>query len=174
MIKSLSEYKKKLKEFNDHNKYYYDLNRPKISDEKFDALKKDLLKFEDDQNLKIKEVQNSIGFKPSKKFSKVQHSEKMLSLSNATSDQDIDDFFKKIRNFLNLNQKKEIEVIAEPKIDGISAALRYKKGIFVQGLSRGDGSYGEDITENLNTIKTIPKKISPDNLPENFEVRGEV
>ena len=174
MIKSLSEYKKKLKEFNDHNKYYYDLNRPKISDEKFDALKKDLLDFEDNQNLKIKEVQNSIGFKPSKKFSKVQHSEKMLSLSNATSDQDIDDFFKKIRNFLNLNQKKEIEVIAEPKIDGISAALRYKKGIFVQGLSRGDGSYGEDITENLNTIKTIPKKISPDNLPENFEVRGEV
>ena len=66
MIKSLSEYKKKLKEFNDHNKYYYDLNRPKISDEKFDALKKDLLEFEDDQNLKIKEVQNSIGFKPSK------------------------------------------------------------------------------------------------------------
>ena len=58
MIKSLSEYKKKLKEFNDHNKYYYDLNRPKISDEKFDALKRDLLEFEDDQNLKIKEVQN--------------------------------------------------------------------------------------------------------------------
>ena len=174
MIKSLKEYKIKLKEYNFHNKMYYDLNKPKISDEKFDTLKSELLIFEKTNNLKVKTVENNVGYKPSIKFSKVQHSEKMLSLSNATSKKDIEDFFKKIRNFLNYPIDKEIEVIAEPKIDGISAALRYKNGIFVQGLSRGDGFYGEDITENLATIESIPKKISSHDLLNNFEIRGEV
>ena len=174
MIKSLKEYKIKLKEYNFHNKMYYDLNKPKISDEKFDTLKSELLIFEKTNNLKVKTVENNIGYKPSIKFSKVQHSEKMLSLSNGTSKKDIEDFFKKIRNFLNYPIDKEIEVIAEPKIDGISAALRYKNGIFVQGLSRGDGFYGEDITENLATIESIPKKISSHDLLNNFEIRGEV
>ena len=174
MIKNLKEYKIKLKEYNFHNKLYYDLNRPKISDEKFDTLKSELLIFEQINNLKVKIVDNNVGYKPSSKFSKVQHSEKMLSLSNGTSKKNIEDFFKKIRNFLNYSNNKEIEVIAEPKIDGISAALRYKNGIFVQGLSRGDGFYGEDITENLATIKSIPKKISSQDLLNNFEIRGEV
>ena len=174
MIKSLKEYKIKLKEYNFHNKMYYDLNKPKISDEKFDTLKSELLIFEKTNNLKVKTVENNVGYKPSIKFSKVQHSEKMLSLSNGTSKKDIEDFFKKIRNFLNYPIDKEIEVIAEPKIDGISAALRYKNGIFVQGLSRGDGFYGEDITENLATIESIPKKISSHDLLNNFEIRGEV
>ncbi len=174
MIKNLKEYKIKLKEYNFHNKLYYDLNRPKISDEKFDTLKSELLIFEQINNLKVKTVDNNVGYKPSSKFSKVQHSEKMLSLSNGTSKKNIEDFFKKIRNFLNYSNNKEIEVIAEPKIDGISAALRYKNGIFVQGLSRGDGFYGEDITENLATIKSIPKKISSQDLLNNFEIRGEV
>ena len=174
MIKSLKEYKIKLKEYNFHNKMYYDLNNPKISDEKFDTLKSELLIFEKTNNLKVKTVENNVGYKPSIKFSKVQHSEKMLSLSNGTSKKDIEDFFKKIRNFLNYPIDKEIEVIAEPKIDGISAALRYKNGIFVQGLSRGDGFYGEDITENLATIESIPKKISSHDLLNNFEIRGEV
>ena len=174
MIKSLKEYKIKLKEYNFHNKMYYDLNKPKISDEKFDTLKSELLIFEKTNNLKVKTVENNVGYKPSIKFSKVQHSEKMLSLSNGTSKKDIEDFFKKIRNFLNYPIDKEIEVIAEPKIDGISAALRYKNGIFVQGLSRGDGFYGEDITENLATIESIPKKISSHDLLNNFAIRGEV
>ena len=81
----------------------------------------------------------------------------MLSLSNAFNEKDIEDFLKKVKNFLNLHQK-QIELISEPKIDGISATLVYENGILIKGLSRGDGYTGEDILENLKTINGIPKK----------------
>jgi DNA ligase (NAD+) len=98
----------------------------------------------------------------------------MLSLGNAFSENDLINFEKKILNYINDFKFEEIEYSAEPKIDGISASLIYKDGIFIKGLSRGDGKEGEDITENLKTIRDIPQKISYENFPSEIDIRGEV
>ena len=97
----------------------------------------------------------------------------MLSLSNAFNLEDMKDFLKKINNFLNLSNKN-LEIFSEPKIDGISATLIYENGILTKGLSRGDGITGEDILENLKTIKSIPKKIKSNDLPNLLEIRCEI
>ena len=97
----------------------------------------------------------------------------MLSLSNAFNKSDMGDFIKKIKNFLNIT-RDNIQFFAEPKIDGISATLIYEKGILVRGLSRGDGIIGEDITENLKTISSIPKTINEQNIPKLIEIRCEI
>ena len=97
----------------------------------------------------------------------------MLSLSNAFDENDMVDFQKKINNFLSL-KKDNIELFAEPKIDGISATLVYEKGILTKGLSRGDGVIGEDILQNLKTIKEIPKKINSQIVPSLLEIRCEI
>jgi len=98
----------------------------------------------------------------------------MFSLNNAFNEEDLNNFEKKIYNFLSLSGRNEIEYTAEPKIDGISASLIYKNGEFIKGLSRGDGKEGEDITENLKTINDIPKKIITKNFPNEIDIRGEV
>jgi DNA ligase (NAD+) len=98
----------------------------------------------------------------------------MLSLGNAFSENDLNNFEKKILNYINDYKLEDIEYSAEPKIDGISASLIYKDGIFIKGLSRGDGKEGEDITENLKTIRDIPQKISYKNFPSEIDIRGEV
>ena len=97
----------------------------------------------------------------------------MLSLSNAFDSSDMQDFVNKVANFLNIKDKK-IELSCEPKIDGISATLIYENGVLTKGLSRGDGVIGEDILQNLKTIKKIPKKISDNKVPSLLEVRGEI
>ena len=98
----------------------------------------------------------------------------MLSLGNAFSEEDLINFEKKIKNYLSIKNDFKIFYSAEPKIDGISASLTFKNGKFYKGLSRGDGKEGEDITENLKTIKDIPKKISHKDFPEEIDIRGEV
>ena len=175
MIKNLKEYKEKKKILLDFNKNYYDLNSPKVDDATYDTLKKDLINFEEKNlnNIGDHEIKNLVGFKPSEKFSKVKHTEKMLSLDNAFNKEDILDFYKKLNNYLNLGSTNRIELLAEPKIDGISASLKYINGVYVQGISRGDGEYGEEITENLATIKDIPKKLKNFSSSE-LIVRGEV
>ena len=117
---------------------------------------------------------NLVGFKPSKNFKKVTHKTPMLSLMNAFDQKDLVNFEKRIINYLDENKKFEIEYSAEPKIDGISASLIYEKGKFVTGLSRGDGKEGEDITENLRTIKDIPSQINSKSFPDKIDIRGEV
>ncbi len=175
MIKDLKEYKEKKKILLDLNKNYYDLNLSKIDDASYDILKKDLINFEkkNENIINNDKILNLIGFRPSEKFSKIKHQEKMLSLDNAFNKDDILDFYKKINNYLNLSSTTRIELLAEPKIDGISASLKYINGVYVQGISRGDGEYGEEITENLATIKDIPKKLKKIVNGE-FIVRGEV
>ena len=98
----------------------------------------------------------------------------MLSLSNIFDQNDLNNFQKKIKNYLNLNLSQTFEYSVEPKIDGISASLTYKNGILVSGLSRGDGYEGELITNNLKTISDIPKNIKFNDFPKNIEIRGEV
>ena len=170
------EYFKKIKLFQEYNKYYYDKSHPKVTDNEFDILKKEIIELERKYNFlkSEKSPSSSVGFTPSKNFKKVKHKTQMLSLSNAFNEEDLKNFEKKIRNFLSLKEDIEIEYSAEPKIDGISASLNYKDGKFVQGLSRGDGKEGEDITENLKTIKDIPKFINAKNFPSEIDIRGEV
>ena len=175
MIKNLKDYKKKKKIFLNLNKNYYDLNKPTVDDASYDTLKKDLINFEENNNdiISNNKIKNIVGYKPSDKFSKIKHDENMLSLDNAFTNEDISDFYKKLNNFLNFNSDTRIELLAEPKIDGISASLKYVNGKFIQGISRGDGNYGEEISENLATIKDIPKTLSKSYNGE-LVVRGEV
>ena len=170
------EYNKKIKLYNEYNKYYYDKNSPKVSDMEFDELKNSVLLFEKKYEfLNSKNSPNkTVGFKPSKNFQKIKHKAPMLSLANAFVREDLINFEKKILNFLSKNKDFQLSYSAEPKIDGISASLIYKNGEFKVGLSRGDGKEGEDITANLATIKDIPKKIQSKDFPEEIDIRGEV
>jgi len=170
------DYFAKIKELKEHNQHYYEKSNPKISDAKYDKLKKEIVEFEKQYSfLKSKSSPSlSVGSKPSKNFIKSKHRTKMLSLSNAFDSDDLKNFEKKISNFLNLKSKSSIEYSVEPKIDGISASLTYKNNNLVLGLSRGDGIEGEIITENLKTIKDIPKEIKDKNFPKDIDIRGEV
>ena len=170
------QYKNKLKLINEYNKFYYDRNKPKVSDKDYDELKKDILNLEKKYEfLKSRKSPSKIvGYKPSKNFKKALHRAPMLSLGNAFSEDDLVNFEKRILNFISKNNSFKISYIAEPKIDGISASLTYKNGNLIQGLSRGDGKEGEDITANILTIKDIPKKIIDEDFPEEIDIRGEV
>ncbi|MDC3068353.1 NAD-dependent DNA ligase LigA [Candidatus Pelagibacter sp.] len=170
------KYLEKIKLFQKYNKHYYDLNKSLVDDTEFDKLKSEIINLEKKYNfLDHKDSpSNSVGFRPSKIFKKVKHKTAMLSLGNAFTEGDLINFEKKILNFLNNETGLDIEYSAEPKIDGISASLLYKDGKFVTGLSRGDGKEGEDITENLKTIKDIPHEITSKDFPKEIDIRGEV
>ncbi|WP_440914971.1 NAD-dependent DNA ligase LigA [Candidatus Pelagibacter sp.] len=171
-----AQYKKKIDLLEKYNEYYYDKNIPEVSDAIYDKLKNEILSLEK----KYKDLNSSnspsqkIGFKPSKNFKKISHKVPMLSLGNAFSEEDLENFQKKISNFLSKEENFDLDFSAEPKIDGISASLNYKNGKFFKGLSRGDGKEGEDITENLATIADIPKFIQAKDFPEEIDIRGEV
>ena len=170
------EYDNKIQNLIKLNKHYYEFSKPLVGDQEYDKIKKKLLLLEKKYNFLKSEDSPSkiVGFKPSKNFKKVSHRVSMLSLSNAFSEEDLKNFEKKIINFLDQNSSFRIEYSAEPKIDGISASLIYKKGKFVMGLSRGDGKEGEDITQNLKTINDIPKNILAKDFPIEIDIRGEV
>jgi len=171
-----AQYKKKIKLLNNYNKNYYDKSKPLVNDKEYDELKKETLLLE--KKYKFLKSKNSlsevVGYKPSKNFKKVLHRAPMLSLANAFNEEDLLNFEKRILNFISEKENFKISYSAEPKIDGISASLIYKDGKFVQGLSRGDGKEGEDITLNLATIRDIPKKIINKNFPKEIDIRGEV
>ena len=170
------EYNQKIQKLIELNKFYYEYNSPKVDDREYDAIKNDILQLENKYSyLKNKNSPSlNVGFKPSKNFKKVPHRVPMLSLANAFDQNDLDNFEKKIMNYLHQKDRLEIEYSAEPKIDGISASLLYKNGNFVTGLSRGDGKEGEDISENLKTIDDIPQKISSKDFPDDIDIRGEI
>ncbi len=167
-------YNKKIKELKKHNKLYFDDSAPKITDNQYDQIKKEIFDLEKKYSFlkSTSSPSNSLGYTPSKNFIKSKHRVKMLSLSNAFGKDDLENFEKKIFNYLN--QKIDIEYSVEPKIDGISASLTYKNGILILGTSRGDGTTGEVITENLRTINDIPQKITSNDFPRNIDIRGEV
>jgi len=171
-----NSYLKKIKKINNYNKLYYEKSNPIISDADYDKLKKDIIELEKKYIfLKSKRSPSLlVGAKPAKNFLKSKHRIKMLSLSNAFGYEDLKNFEKKISNFLNLKESPDIEYSVEPKIDGISASLTYKNSNFILGLSRGDGTEGEIITENLKTIEDIPKYIKDKKFPKDIDIRGEV
>jgi len=169
-------YIKKIYELKKYDEAYFKHDNPIISDKDYDDIKAEILNLE--KKYKYLKNKNSpsqkVGYEPSGKFKKIEHDIPMLSLANAFSKENIEVFLKKIKNFLNIKDSEKIIFSAEPKIDGISASLKYINGIFTLGLSRGDGKTGEDITNNLKTIRNIPKKINNPNFPKILDVRGEV
>ncbi len=169
------KYNSKIKELYKHNRLYYDNSDPIISDSQYDKLKKEIIELEKEFSFLKKNKfspNKNVGFKPSKSFEKFKHKTPMLSLSNAFNKEDLINFEKKIFNYLN--NKIKFNYSVEPKIDGISASLTYVNKKLKYGVSRGDGTTGEIITENLRTIKDIPYEIKKSNFPNEIEIRGEV
>ena len=158
-----------------HDRFYYQDAAPAIDDAAYDALRQ--------RNAAIEErfpalkradsPSNRVGAPPIEAFGKVRHRVPMLSLDNAFDGADVAEFEARIRRFLSLDADEVVAFTAEPKIDGLSATLRYERGVLVQGATRGDGAEGEDVTLNLKTIRDVPQRLdgSP---PEVLEVRGEV
>ena len=168
-------YIKKINKLKRYNETYFKNDNPIVSDSDYDRLKEEILEFEK-KYIYLKDKNSpsqKIGYEPSNKFKKIKHLKPMLSISNAFGKEDMKDFLNKISNFLN-NKDFNIEFSSEPKIDGISASLTYENGLLVKGVSRGDGVIGEDILQNLATIKGIPQKIPEKNIPRILEIRGEV
>lgn len=158
-----------------HNVAYHQEDAPVVSDAEYDALFQRLLALEaahpdlatDDS------PSQSVGAAPAQGFAKVRHAVPMLSLGNAFDAEDVGEFLARVRRFLNLEDADSPEIVAEPKIDGLSVSLRYEDGVFVRGATRGDGNEGEDITANLRTIGDIPDTLAGP-APDIVEVRGEV
>ena len=159
-----------------HDYRYYTLADPTLSDEAYDALRLRNLEIEKKfpDLRRVDSPSHRIGAPPSPEFEKVKHRKPMLSLDNAFSDEDVFEFLNRIRRFLKLPSDTKISMMAEPKIDGLSASLHYQNGQLVLGATRGDGQEGENITANLKTIRDIPLILQGDCYPKNLEVRGEV
>ena len=155
---------------------YYQDDNPALTDAEYDALRKELIALETEHPHLIRKDSptQSVGTKPSGKFGKIKHSVPMLSLDNAFSDEDVSDFAARVKRFLNLPETTPMAFTAEPKIDGLSAALRYEKGQLISGATRGDGQVGEDVTANLSTLEIVPKTLSGSDWPDVLEIRGEV
>ena len=176
------KYTKLRNEIEYHNNLYYNEDKPLISDMEYDALMRELKQLEQKYPELLGNNENGensptekIGGTASEKFSKVRHRVPMLSLSNTYNISEIEDFDKRIKKIIlseNVkNHSKELEYILELKLDGLSISLIYENGVLVQAVTRGDGQIGEDVTENIMEIKTIPKKLKKN---VSLEVRGEI
>lgn len=170
------ELEKLAKIISHHDHLYHQLATPEVSDAEYDALiaRNRAIEARFPDLRRIDSPSNRVGAEPAPGFKKVKHHTPMLSLDNAFTAEDVTDFLNRIRRFLQLTPNQPIEMMAEPKIDGLSASLHYENGQFILGATRGNGTEGEDITANLRTVKGIPLILQDDHAPKYLEVRGEV
>ena len=177
---SENDYKSKLnslyEQIIEHNKKYHQDNNPSISDAEYDELVREAIEIEKEfpEFKQTNSPTDLVGSAPLDGFAKIQHKIPMLSIQNAKNIDEVNNWVDGLKNFLLLEDKEEIEFIAEPKIDGLSATLIYDKGELILGATRGDGAFGEDVTDNLRTIIDIPKSLNKNLAPDRLEVRGEV
>ena len=159
-----------------HDQRYFQDDAPTITDAEYDELRRrySALEAEFPQLQTTDSASLRVGSAPSGKFGKIRHVVPMLSLSNVFSDEDVSDFIARIRRFLGLSETAELVFTAEPKIDGLSCALRYENGHLVTAATRGDGFEGEDVTANVKTIREIPHQLKGRDIPPICEVRGEI
>jgi DNA ligase (NAD+) len=160
-------------QLHEHNYRYYVLDDPSISDAQYDALLRELQALE----AQYPELQTDdsptrrIGAPPRAAFGAVRHAQRMLSLDNAFSDAELEAFDRRVRELLEVDS---VDYAAEPKLDGLAVSLRYRDGVLVQAATRGDGTTGEDVTQNVRTIDSVPLKLAGPGIPATLEVRGEV
>jgi DNA ligase (NAD+) len=164
------------KEIAHHDHLYYVLAAPEISDAAYDALRQrnEAIEARFPELVRPDSPSLRIGAPPAEEFGKVTHAVPMLSLSNALDEKAVHDFFARVRRFLRHKPDTPIDIVGEPKIDGVSAAARYEQGRFTLGATRGDGLVGENITANLRTVRELPLVLQGRGWPEVLEVRGEV
>ncbi|MCK5121181.1 MAG: NAD-dependent DNA ligase LigA, partial [Methylococcales bacterium] len=165
----------KLREqINIHNTHYYTLDSPVITDAEYDRLIQQLIKLETENPhlITADSPSQKVGGAVLDSFSKVQHEVPMLSLNNVFSSDDLSDFINRINK--QLNSPIESSFCAEPKLDGLAISLLYKHGKLIRAATRGDGSVGEDVTNNVKTIQNVPLSLIGDNIPDTIEIRGEV
>ena len=158
-----------------HDRRYYQKDAPTVTDAEYDALRRrnDAIEAAFPSLVRDDSPSRRVGAAPAAGFGKVRHAVPMLSLGNAFDGDDVREFFARIRRFLNLGEHEKIGIVGEPKIDGLSITLRYEKGRFVEGATRGDGREGENVTRNIRTIRDIPDTL-PGSVPDVIEVRGEI
>jgi DNA ligase (NAD+) len=180
--KARAELARLAREIAHHDQLYYEKAAPEISDAEYDELRRRNAAIEArfPELIRADSPSHRVGAAPAAGFAKVTHTRPMLSLENAFAEQDVRDFFAGIRNFFRrspaeaLVAEDVIEIMAEPKIDGLSIALRYQQGRLVLGATRGDGVTGEDVTQNLRTLTSVPKALAREGWPDDIEIRGEV
>jgi len=174
LAKARAEHARLGAEVAEHDRRYHGEDRPTISDAEYDALRRrfDTLEAAFPALAGADSESRKVGAPPSEKFAKVRHAVPMLSLGNIFADEEVEEFCARVRRFLGLSDSAPLDVVAEPKIDGLSCSLRYENGELVQAATRGDGYEGEDVTANVRTMEAIPKRLR--GAPKIFEARGEV
>ncbi|MFG1269975.1 NAD-dependent DNA ligase LigA [Xanthobacter sp. DSM 14520] len=171
-----SEHKALAQEITGHDAAYYREDAPVVSDAEYDALRRRYEAIEERfPGLRGEDsLSEKVGAAPSEKFGKVAHKVPMLSLANCFSDEEVVEFVARVKRFLNLGPDDEVAFTCEPKIDGLSCSLHYENGRLTVAATRGDGSQGEDVTQNVRTIADIPERLAGKGVPQTIDVRGEV